>query len=79
MILSLDHPMQPELLAQYNDTTEVLLSIFAEIASRDQTLKTLIQNQELNTKYVLFDLEATQRERDALRQQLYGDDNDVQE
>ncbi len=60
--------------AQYRDSLEPLVDRVAESTQRRRRILTLVQDAlgqlRLDMKYLMFDLEATRRERDDYRQKL---------
>ena len=64
--------------APYRDTVEPLFASVMESTRRRRRILTLVQEAlsqlRLDMKYLVFDLEATRRERDALRENS-GDDS----
>ncbi|MCE9605727.1 MAG: transcriptional regulator [Planctomycetia bacterium] len=66
-----------ELPAEYRNRVEPLLGRVAESTKRRRRIMNLVQDAlsqlRLDMKYLLFDLEATRRERDGYKQQLEGE------
>lgn len=66
-----------QLPAQYRDELKPSLSRVVEYTKRRRRILNLIQEAlsqlRLDMKYLMFDLEATRRERDSFKSQLEGD------
>jgi len=65
-----------ELPGEYRNKVEPLLNRVAESTKRRRRIMNLVQDAlsqlRLDMKYLLFDLEATRRERDGYKEQLEG-------
>jgi hypothetical protein len=64
------------LLAQHQKISNDILQLLAALVARDQIIAETVGSAKLEHTYVTFDLEATRRERDRLRQQLEGQGHD---
>jgi len=70
MLKSLPKAVAAPLLEQYQRLTNDILQLLAALVARDQLISTAVAEAKLDYTYISFDLEATRRERDRLRQQL---------
>ena len=69
-----------ELPKEYRNTVQPILDRVVESTRRRKRILSLVQEAlgqlRLDMKYLMFDLEATRRERDSFQQQLEGYDDD---
>ena len=69
-----------ELPQEYRSNVQPILDRVVESTRRRKRILSLVQEAlgqlRLDMKYLMFDLEATRRERDSFQQQLEGHDDD---
>jgi len=73
-LLSTAQELPPEysviLIKQIDETAKAVIAFISTMAQRDITMAQAFEQHKLDLQYVLFDLEATKRERNQLRDQL---------